>query len=101
VNGGFVKLNGSFIILLLSSFVRYNPPIIMTVIFNEDNLGTDNKQTGTMPTIGKAPAAVCPRCKNKFCDRIKRGAIVKLLLPGLAIKRYRCAKCLNRFYKRG
>lgn len=73
----------------------------MTVIFNEDRLGTDTKPKDTIPTIGKVPAAICPRCKNKFCDRIKRGPIVKLLLPGLAVKRYRCAKCLNRFYKRG
>jgi len=73
----------------------------MTVTFNEDNLRTLNSQTDIIPTIGKAPDAICPRCKNKFCDRIKRGAIVKLFLPRLAVKRYRCSRCSNRFYKRG
>lgn len=73
----------------------------MTVTFNEDKFDTKDNHTGTMPTIGKATAVACPRCKNKFCDRIKRGSIVKLLLPWLQVKRYYCAKCSNRFYKRG
>lgn len=73
----------------------------MTLTFNEDKPGTGNNLTDTIPTIGKPPAAICPKCQNKFCDRIKRGVIIKLLLPRLAVKRYRCNKCLNRFYKRG
>ncbi|MFC0513336.1 hypothetical protein ACFFGT_03960 [Mucilaginibacter angelicae] len=73
----------------------------MTVTFNEDKFGTRNNHNDTIPTIGKTTAVECPRCGNKFCDRIKRGAIVKLLLPWLSVKRYRCAKCSNSFYKRG
>jgi transposase-like protein len=73
----------------------------MTVTFNEDKFDIQNNHTDTVPTIGKTIAVACPRCKNKFCDRIKRGAVVKLLLPRLSVKRYRCAKCLKRFYKRG
>jgi transposase-like protein len=73
----------------------------MTVTFNEDKFNAENNRPDTTQNISKTTAVACPRCKNQFCDRVKRGSVVKLLLPWLSLKRYYCAKCSNRFYKRG
>ena len=41
----------------------------------------------------------CPRCISFTTKRIHRGSIIKSLLFFLPIKRYRCEKCQNKFYK--
>ncbi|PWK69283.1 hypothetical protein LX99_04782 [Mucilaginibacter oryzae] len=72
----------------------------MTLIFNSDEPEGSRNDGDTIPTIGKVAVAICPKCNSKFCDRIKRGRVVKYLLPWLKLKRYYCSKCQNRFYKR-
>jgi transposase-like protein len=72
----------------------------MTLIYDDDKPTATDTRSYIIPTIGKRDAVACPKCNSKYCDRIKRGGLVKILLPWLKLKRYRCSKCQNRFYKR-
>ncbi len=40
----------------------------------------------------------CPKCKNFETYRVPRGFIFKTLMPWVAVKRYKCYKCFNKFY---
>jgi hypothetical protein len=41
----------------------------------------------------------CPKCGNNNCEGIPIGKLFKLLLFFLDIKRYKCCRCFEGFYK--
>lgn len=44
----------------------------------------------------------CPKCKKGLLDtRIHRGALVKLFLFWIPLKRYRCSNCEAKVYLKG
>ncbi|WP_184543926.1 hypothetical protein [Mucilaginibacter sp. FT3.2] len=65
----------------------------MNVIFNDQMLNENATPPQIKTTIN------CPRCKNNFCQRIPRGASVKLILPWMSLKHYYCDRCFKKFYK--
>ncbi|HEK19492.1 MULTISPECIES: hypothetical protein [unclassified Mucilaginibacter] len=57
-----------------------------------------NKQM-VKPAINKGKEVICPGCGKNSCERIRRGTLVRALLPWLNVKRYHCQACLKHFYK--
>ena len=41
----------------------------------------------------------CKGCKRKLDHRIPRPALMKILLPWLLLKRYKCTNCLRTTYR--